>query len=139
MVANRKVTGTAKSVPMGISVGTGVSLAITLAGSLITAWLVGSEKISEEAIGYCAMAILMAASGMGSFTAQAMIKHQRMIMCGLTAVCYYLSLIAVTALFFGGQYQGMAVTALVVASGAGIVVLMGLKGDGHKVKKYRYG
>lgn len=139
MVANKKVSGTARSVPAGIGIGTAVSLAITLAGALLTAWLVSTEKISEEAIGYGSMIILLAASTAGAYTAQALIKHQRLLMCVLAAICYFISLIAVTALFFGGQYQGIGVTALVIAAGAAIVVLTGLNGESNKVRKYRYG
>ena len=142
MVRNKKVTGTAKSVPVGIFIGTLAALGVTVTGSLITAWLVINEKTSENAIGYFAMLILLAASMAGAYTAQSLVKHQRMVICASVGVAYYISLLAVTALFFGGQYQGMGVTALTVAAGIGAVILIGLKGEnGHrrKFKKYGYG
>jgi len=142
MVRNKKVTGTSKSIPVGICTGTGAALAATFAGSLFTAWLISFEKIGENAIGYCAIVILMLSSMLGGYLAQATVKHQRLVMCTATGAAYYLSLLAITALFFGGQYQGMGVTALVVAAGVGVMILMGLKrsaSHNSKLKNYGYG
>ena len=142
MVRNKKVTGTAKSIPFGISLGTISALTITLIGSLITAWLVSFEKIGETAIGYCAIIILMLSSMLGSYLAQATVKHQRLVISAAVGATYYLSLLAITALFFGGHYQGMGVTALVVAAGVGVTVLIALKrntGHNSKFKNYGYG
>ena len=142
MVANRKVTGRASSIPAGLGIGTAVALGITILGSIITAMLVNNQTIGEESIGYCAMGISLLSSGVGAYTAQAAVKRQRLIMCAAAAGCYYISLLGMTALFFGGQYQGMGVTALVILCGAALVVLLGAKGGGahnKKLKKYRYG
>ena len=142
MVRNKKVTGTAASIPVGLCIGTAAALVVTLVGALVAAWLIETEKIGEEAIGYCSMVILMAASMLGAFTAQALIKHQRLIICAAAGACYYLTLLAMTALFFGGQYTGMGVTALVIAGGTAVIILLGLKGNrSHhpKIKKHSYG
>ena len=45
-------------------------------------------------------------------------------------------LIAVTALFFGGQYSGMTVTAAVIAAGCGAAALLGA-GKGRKKRPYQ--
>ena len=142
MVLNKKVTGTAKSIPVGICIGMFVALVVTLSGALITAWLVSNERISDDGIGYSAMIILMASSMLGTFTAQSLVKHQKLIICAATGGSYYLMLLSITALFFGGQYQGMGVTALVIAAGTAVIILTGIKGSaGHnrKLKKYGYG
>ena len=142
MVANRKVTGRAWSVPAGIGMGVAVAMMITLTGALLTAWLIHWERIPQDAVGYCAMVILLMASAAGAYTAQWLVKRQRMVVCAVASAAYYGALLAVTALFFGGQYQGMGVTAAVVFCGCAIIILLGLKeGRGHnpKIKKYRYG
>ena len=41
----------------------------------------------------------------------------------------YLLLLSIAALFFGGQYEGMGVTAFVILGGCLAVVLLGLKGE----------
>ena len=47
-------------------------------------------------------------------------------MCLLTGVCYYLALLAMTALFFGGQYSALGVTALAVLAGSGGAALLSI-------------
>ena len=74
--------------------------------------------------GYCAMAILLLASAAGSAVAEGTIQRLRIQMCLAAGGGYYLCLLAVTALFFGGQYQGMGVTALMVLCGAVLVILL---------------
>lgn len=142
MVRNKKVSGTAKSVPVGICIGTAAALAVTLVGTLIAAWLISYEKIDENASGYCAMIILLTASAIGAYTVQAVVKHNKPVMCVAAGITYYLMLLAITALFFGGQYQAMGVTALVIAAGSSVVILVGLKENNmhkRKHKKYGYG
>lgn len=124
MVINRKVTGTASSMPAGLAVGGLVSLAVTILGSVMAANLVLREMIAESSVGYCAMLILLLASFGGARIAAARIKHRRLYVCILSGVVYYSLLLAITALFFGGQYQGMGVTALVVAAGCGTAALL---------------
>ena len=140
MTVNKRVTNTAVAMPRGVALGAVLSLLVTLAGAMIVAALVNRETIEESAIGYGAMVILLLASLSGTWLAVNRVKRQRMIVCGLTGAAYYLSLLACTALFFGGQYTGMGVTALVILAGCGTVALMGLRGNGSGIKrqhKYR--
>jgi hypothetical protein len=52
---------------------------------------------------------------------------------------YYLMLLAMTILFFGGHFRGMGVTALMVACGSILAILGGFsKGRGGK-RSYRRG
>ena len=130
MVMNRKVTGTAASLPVGLAVGAVVSSAVTAAGSALAAKLVLGGSIPEGAIGYCAMVILLLASALGAWTAAGRIRHRRLYVCMLSGAVYYGCLLMLTALFFGGQYQGMGVTALVVLAGCVTAALLEKKGKG---------
>ena len=47
-------------------------------------------------------------------------------------VGFWATLIAITALFFGGQYDGMLVTGLVILAASGIVALTGLRRENRK-------
>lgn len=127
MVVNQKVTGRASSIPIGLAIGLGISLAMTLAFSMAIAYLQSNEMIPETGLGYAAMLTLLAASAAGAAAAYHQIKHQRLLVCLGAGGCYYLALLAVTALFFGGQYNGMGVTGLVILGGAGCVGLLGLR------------
>lgn len=141
MVINKKVTGKAMSMTVGFATGLAASLTLTLIGTAIVANMILSEKIGESAIGYGAIAILLAASAVGAWLAALLIKRRWMLVCLGAGGIYYLTLLGITAMFFGGQYQGMGVTALVVIGGCGAVGLLGLKGErsGNKRrKKYRH-
>ena len=137
MYAKRKVTGTAMGIPGGIGLGLVVSLLITIAGAALTAWLIVSEKIGEGTIGYAAMVLLAIASATGALVAVALIKRLRLQICMLTGGCYYLALLAMTALLFGGQYQGMGVAAIVILAGCALIAFLPAKNGrvGWKRKK----
>ena len=138
MVTNQKVTGTASSMPGGLAVGAGISLLITFVGSWLSAYLISTEKLPQSAIGYCAMGILLLSALLGALVAVHRIKRRRLYACILSGLIYYIILLSMTALFFGGQYQGMGVTALLVVGGTGTAALLSTKGEGsyrHRKKR----
>lgn len=137
MVANRKVTGTAMAMPAGIALGAVICMLVTLFGSMVVAWLVSNETIPETGIGYGSMVILLVSSAVGAWVAVKGIKHRRLAVSAMTGAAYYACLLACTALFFGGQYGGMGVTALVILAGCLSAGLMGLKGERGGVRMRR--
>lgn len=143
MVVNRKVTGTASAMPVGLAIGAGVSLGVTLLGCGLLAWLIDSGKVPQTGIGYGALGILLAGSLLGAAAAYGRIQRRRMLVCLLSGLIYFAALLGMTALFFGGQYQGMGVTALVIFGGSLCTGLLGLRGQGrgrrHHRKKYATG
>ena len=64
------------------------------------------------------MGILLTSAIIGSWIAMKKAKHKRIQISLLTGTGYYLSLLAVTALFFDGQYTAMGVTALLILGGS---------------------
>lgn len=137
MVANRKVTGKAASMPGGLALGGVFSMGLTILLAAVTAKLVDENLLLEQSVGYAALLILMLSSGVGSAVAAAKIKRQRLVVCVASGVIYYGLLLAMTALFFGGQYTGMGVTALAVAGGTGAVSLVGMR-QGRGQRNHRY-
>ena len=137
MVTKRKANGRAMSLPAGVGIGTAAALGWTLAAAAILAKLMDLERLPEDAVGYGAMVILLVAGFLGAVTAFAKVKGKRLQVSLITAAAYYLSLLSMTALFFGGQYAGMGVTALVILGGSGTAILLGLRSDGRK-KGRRY-
>lgn len=129
MVANRKVTGRAKAMPVGLAMGLGGSLTCTILMSAVLATLINKEAIPLEAAGYGSVVTLLLSAALGAWISAAAVKRQWLAMCLSTAALYYVSLLCLTALFFGGQFEGMGVTALMVLCGAAIVILLGLKGE----------
>lgn len=128
MTVNRKVTGTISTMPGGLAMGWGVSLAATLVGSALTAWLISGEKMAQTSVGYASLIILLMSAVLGAAVSWGRIRHRRMLVCLLSGTIYFLTLLCVTALFFGGQYQGIGVTALAVLGGSLGYGLLGLRG-----------
>lgn len=137
MANNRKLSGTTSGIPAGLGIGALLSLVCTLAGSAILAKLIDQEIVAEDAIGYGVIVILLISSFLGTIAAYGRIRRQRAMVCALSGAVYYLTLLAITALFFGGQYTGMGVTALVVLAGSGCAILLGMgKGRGGRQRNY---
>ena len=141
MILKRKVKSVFETVSVGILLGVSVSLILTMLCALVLTWLIHSEIIQDDAIGYCIMAALLLTSMSGAWTASAKTKQLRAQVCLITGAVYYLALLAMTAVFFGGKYQGVGVTAVVVVLGCMITILAGLKvqkGKRMKIKKSSY-
>jgi len=124
MVRTKINTGKAASIPGGLALGAGVSVAVTLVLSAIIAKLVQTEALQQDQIGYAVMILLITASCLGAAVAQGRVKHQRVLVCMLSGLIYYVILICITALFFGGQYTGFGVTGLLISGGAGTTALL---------------
>lgn len=118
--------------PAGLVFGAAVSLGITLISAAILAKLVDMERLAWENIGYGIMILLLLASFFGSMAAYAKIKRQRMLVCAVSGVIYFGMLLSITALFFGGQYDSIGVTAGLVLAGSIAAGLLGLRGGGGK-------
>lgn len=138
MVVNRKVTGKAASMPAGIALGGLTSLAITLLSAGILAKMIETEALAEENVGYGVMVLLLTASASGAMIAKKRVKRQRLLVCMLSGVCYLGILLSITALFFGGQYDAVGVTALLVFGGSLLTALLdGKERRGGKRPKMR--
>jgi len=123
-----KHTGRASSMPKGLLTGLICALIITLAGTTATAKLVEHQHLALEKTGYAVMLIIIAASWFGSWISNKMIRHQKIKVCMLSAICVYLLLLAITALFFGGQYDGAGETALLIFCGSMLPLFLKLPG-----------
>ena len=74
------------------------------------------------------MLILALAAVIGTWIAVMLIKRLRLQMSLLFAGCFYLVLLSMTALLFGGQYQGMGVSAVIVLAGSMAIAFLPSKG-----------
>ena len=139
MIKTAKPTGRAMSMPGGLALCAAVSMGITLAGCLLLAKLVHSGGVDPDKIGYGIMIQLLAAAFLGAAVAQGKIKHRKWMVCMLSGAIYFLILLGITALFFGGQYYGVGVTGLLVMGGAltAGLTLAGQGSRGRKTGKHR--
>jgi putative membrane protein (TIGR04086 family) len=123
-MAIKKATGRAMSLPAGIGAGGIAGYLLTLILSGLLAWLMHSERIALENIGYGSMIVILLSAALGAFVAQQLVKHRKIVVCLASGAVYYVLLMATTALFFGGQYQGMGVTFGMVLAGTGSIGLI---------------
>lgn len=113
-----------------------MSMAVTLILAVVTAKLVDVGALAEGRVGYAALAILLTATVSGACVAAGRIKRRRLVVCIASGGLYYGFLLLLTALFFGGEYTGMGVTALAVLGGSGASCLLGMgQGSGHRSKR----
>ncbi len=128
------------SLPVGLALGAGISMIITLIAAGILAGMVLKGSVSENAIGYGTMVIVPISAALGALVAAMAVKHQWVIVCASVGGLYFVMLLSITALFFGGQYSGVGITALLILLGTAAACVIGLKGEkrGFKPrKKYR--
>lgn len=138
MANTGKATGQALSIPAGIGIGTIGALIWTVLGAAVTAALVSRELVAENAIGYGALIILVSAAFLSAKVSYQKIKHRRAMVMAVSGCVYFLCLLAMNAMFFGGQYAGVGVTAAAILAGCVSAMLLGTgrrrgKG-GHRYK-----
>ena len=111
--------------PAGLATGALVNIGILLPAAALIAKLVEGEGIPESSIGYAIMVTLMGAAFFGAMTASGRIKRQRLLVCSLSGLLFFGILMSMTALFFGGQYEAVGVTCLLVMGGSILPVFVG--------------
>ncbi len=134
-----KLGGRAMSMPAGLSVGVAVSVGSTIVLSAAAAKMLVMEILSEGTIGYAVLFILFVSAFVGALTAVEKIKSRRFLVCMLSGILYMIVLLGATALLFGGEYEAVGVTGLLVLGGSAAAALLGneQKKEGRKKKRRR--
>jgi len=138
MESKTKYSGKATSMASGLTAGSAVSLTLTVLGSLGIAKLLDLEKISWEKIGYGIMILLLISSFLGAAEASRKIKRRKLLVCTLSGIAYWVELAAITALLFGGQYEAVGVTGLLIMGGSLTAALLVSSKREGKNRKKRY-
>lgn len=127
------------SMPGGIAVGVGISLVLSVLGCMLSAWLIGNEKIGESGIAMAGYAVTAVAALLGCWIAVMLVNGRRMQVSLLTGLGYYLTLLAITAMFFEGQFSGIAVPAAIIGVDAAAIGFLTAKSknkqNSHRVKR----
>lgn len=137
LVTNKNVTGKTWSIPGGLAIGGMTSVLVTIVLLLILCKLIDTNQMQWENIGYGILTTLLSASFLGALTSCRKIKRQRLLVSLLSGTVYFAVLMCVTALFFGGQYEAVYVTAALVFGGSGAAGLLGT-GEGSRRKRRSY-
>ena len=124
MVKKRSIKESASSIPGGIGVGLIISVLTMVLGSVISAYLIHKEIIMQESMGIAVYAVLAVSSAAGALAAVYRVKRMRLQLCLLTGGSYFLLLLSMTALFLGGQYEGVLSAGLTILVGSGVVAIL---------------
>lgn len=119
-----KVTGRASSIPAGLAVGALISILVTVGICVIGGWMIGSEMMEQNKIGYCSITALLASSILGSMVASKKVQRKRLLVTLVSGGIYYAVLVAITIIFFDGSFQGMGVTFITVLVGVLVSALL---------------
>ena len=136
----KKGSAYAMSMPGGLTLGGCSAMLMTLLLSGILAELVAHEVIPEDGIGWGIMGILVLSGFTGAMAAWIKIKHRKLLVCMGAGAVYMGLLLCVTALFFGGQYDAVWETGLLILAGAGAAAVLGplpgrrTSGKGRKIR-----
>lgn len=134
----KKATGTAPSLLRAVSYGITASCTCAILWAAVLAKLLDGEVIKMETVGYWAMAAHVTAVLAGGLFAAGRAGHRSVLAIGLTGAGYYICLLLVNALFFGGQFAGLGVTFLLVAAAVGVGTLTAGKGSaGTRHRRYK--
>lgn len=132
----KKQTGHAPSVVKAVGFGTALGAMWTLVCAMILAKLVDGEVLSMEKIGYGSMVTQLSAVFLGATAAFRRGGHMGMACALAMGLSYYLLLLLVNALFFGGHFTGMGITLMLVVLASGGAVLAAGKGSGRKPRRH---
>lgn len=114
------------SIPGGLALSGAVSMGITLLASILLAKFLGSQRISWEQAGYWIMAMLFVAALAGGKAGIAAIRRQRLAVSAMCGLLYWGLLLCLTALFFGGNFNAVPETALIIIAGSGCAAMVSL-------------
>lgn len=141
MTINRKVTGTAVSIPKGISLGMIGAFGCTLIETFIAASLIEKEIIPWESVGYSILIILLTSSWTGAMISSHKIQRLKYMICALSGIIYFSMLVIFSLLFFGGQYSGVGETFLLIICGSILAMITNSiprnRGSNNKIRIYR--
>ena len=112
------------SIPAAVGVGTVISTIVMLIGAIVIALLISNELISDQSMDYGVLALTMLSAILGCSVSNVVAKRRLLIVSVCTAVTFLLVLISITAIFYGGQYSAIPVTALVILGGGVSSVLI---------------
>ena len=128
----KKQTGRSPSLTNAVLKGTGIAVVWTVLCAMMIAQLINSEVMPMESVGYCSMAVHLSAVYLGALAGKRKAAHMGDAAAGITGGCYYVILLMVNTLFFGGQFDGLGVTLALVVLSSGMVILTAGKGRSGK-------
>ena len=135
MTVNRKVTGTSLPIPSGLAIGVLSAVLTTFTGTLLASILIDKEIIMWGQSGYAVMIILIISSWIGAEVTANKIKRRRVMVCVASGVGYFIALLMITGLFFGGKYSGVGESGLLILCGSTLGIIVKYPGKSERKQR----
>lgn len=131
-------TGKAMSVPAGLGLSLVVNVSITSMAVAIITILLNYNSITWENTGYWIMGMLLISSYFGGKVAINSIKTQVYIVSLMSGILYWMFMLCITALFFGGQYNSIFETGVLIIAGSISAALLHLPKKRNSIQRSRH-
>ena len=126
MIAAGRTTGKSMSIPGGLALSGVTSMCITLLFSLLLAKLLNDQKVSWDQVGYWIIVMLFTSAFLGAKAAITSIRRPRVVISVMSGTLYWALLLCITALFFGGNFDAVSETAMVIIAGSSCAAMVSL-------------
>lgn len=107
----------------GIAIGWGTSLLATVLACGIITWLIHNEHITQNAMTWAAAIAALSSALLGCTVSMGIVKGKKLIICVITAAAYFITLLAITAMVFEGEYSDVETNAGMILAGGAIALL----------------
>ena len=119
-----------------LALGAAVCIGVTVLCAAVGAAMISSGRIPESTMSYGALGTLALSSMAGALAGGWKIQEKRLYLCLLVAAVYVALLLAITATFFGGQYEGVGLSVIMAILGAFGAAIVGQgRGNGRNLRK----
>jgi putative membrane protein (TIGR04086 family) len=132
----KKAKGTATAIPIGVLWGAIISLLITIISALMLTWLTLNGITDQEKLGYSIMVSILLATMIGSFVSSTLVKRRKLLICWVTGMAYYITLLGINALLLGRNFQGVIAEGLLITAGSLISGILQFMKQRHKENSY---
>lgn len=132
----KKAKGTATAIPIGVLWGAIISLLMTIISALMLTWLTLNGITDQEKLGYSIMVSILLATMIGSFVSSTLVKRRKLLICWVTGMAYYITLLEINALLLGRNFQGVIAEGLLITEGSLISGILQFMKQRHKENSY---
>ena len=118
-------------VKSNLVIGLVLAMAVMLAGAAVGAVMISTGSLPENTLGYISIMVLLLTGFSGAAVGTGRATEKRLLNSMMSAGGCFAALLAITALFFEGQYDRIGITALMLLLGAFSAAIMP-KGKGRQ-------
>lgn len=126
------------SMPLAIIIGILASITVTVVGMILCTALINGGSMTEQTMSIMCPIVWALASFAGAVLSALIAGRQYLVACGVPAMCYFVILFAVSAMFLDGRYETIGWGILSDLLAAILAILLFLKKGSGKKTKFKF-